>query len=131
MPKRSDDKQRAKRKQQKAKRRSNRKASTTNKGLAFEHRAARAIAQIKRDLEVAHNKHLVTEPGHRRQFDVVARLNGVLMNTYEARDHERKVDTGQIVAFETKNATLKDKPQVAGIVSACARYRDYGSRRRQ
>lgn len=120
MPKRSNDKQRSQRAERKAKRRSNRKApmTKTKKGLAFEHRAARAIAQIKPDLEVRHNMRLVTEPGHRRQFDVVAHLNGVLMRTYEARDHQRKVDTGQIEAFETKNATLKDKPQVAGIVSA-------------
>jgi tetratricopeptide (TPR) repeat protein len=118
MAKRNNDKQRAKRNERKAKQRSDRRASTIKKGLAFEHRAARAIAQIKPDLDVSHNKRLVTEPGHRRQFDVVARLNGVLMHTYEARDHERKVDTGQIEAFETKNATLKDKPQLAGIVSA-------------
>lgn len=106
------------RKAEKRAEKKSKKNSTTKKGLAFELRAARAIAQIKPELDVSHNKRLVTEPGHRRQFDVIGCVNDALSHTYEARDHERKVDTGQIDAFETKNATLKEKPRVAGIISA-------------
>jgi hypothetical protein len=119
----NQQKNRAKRAQAKAskraaKKKNSRKTSTTSKGLNFEIRAARAISQVKPDLYVKHNAKLFTQPGHRRQFDVVGHLNGVVAATYEARDHDRKVEIGQLEAFETKNATLRDKPRVAGIISS-------------
>ncbi len=91
--------------------------SSPRPGEGFEAQAARAIAQLHPELEVTHNQRLMTEPGLKRQFDVVGRIGGVVTHTFEARDRKREIDVEHVDGFETKNATLVEKkPRVAGII---------------
>jgi tetratricopeptide (TPR) repeat protein len=91
---------------------------TTRSGLPFELRARRAIAQVQPSLVVSHDEKLPTEYGVKRQFDVVGRSAAAVKAIYEARDKRRKVDVEQQEAFAMKVATLADKPERAGIISA-------------
>lgn len=89
-----------------------------NPGLPFELRATRAMRQVLSEHKVEHDQRLPTEYGIDRQFDVVARMGAVVDRAYEARDHGRRVDIGQVEGFAKKVDKLVEKPSSAGIISS-------------
>lgn len=93
-------------------------STATKPGLSFELRATRAMSQLLVGHKVEHDQRLPTEYGIERQFDVVALANAVVDRAYEAREHGRRVDIGQIEGFAKKVDKLIEKPSSAGVISS-------------